>query len=61
VAPFRDDDECVRWLGYSSPPDRLRRLELFARAYWLTDTTGLVDAVVDQQETVLARSRQLAA
>jgi hypothetical protein len=61
VVPFRDDDECVRWLGYASAPDRLRRLEMFASAYGLADPTGLVDAVVEQQQTVLLRARRLAA
>ena len=61
VAPFRDDDECVRWLRYPGPPDRRRRLELFAEAYGLTSVDGLVDEVIAQQELVVARARQLAA
>ncbi|MET0495540.1 MAG: hypothetical protein ABW000_20635 [Actinoplanes sp.] len=61
VAPFRDDDECVRWLRYPAPPDRRRRLELFAEAYGLTSADGLVGEVIDQQELVVARARQLAA
>ncbi len=28
--PFRDDDHCLRWLAYPSPPDRRARLETFA-------------------------------
>jgi hypothetical protein len=61
VAPFRDDQECVRWLRYPAPPDRRRRLELFAGAYGLTSIDGLVDEVVDQQQRVLDRTRRLAA
>lgn len=61
VAPFRDDRECMKWLGYSSPPDRARRLERFAEAYGLTSTAGLIDEVVNQQQLVLDRARQLAA
>ncbi|GAB3810860.1 aminoglycoside phosphotransferase family protein [Micromonospora zhanjiangensis] len=61
VAPFRADDECVRWLRYPAPPDRRRRLERFAEAYGLTSTAGLVDEVIDQQQLVLERTRQLAA
>jgi aminoglycoside phosphotransferase (APT) family kinase protein len=60
VAPFRDDTECLRWLRYPAPPDRRRRLERFAEAYGLTSTECLVDAVIDQQELVLRRARQLA-
>jgi hypothetical protein len=61
VAPFRDDDECLRLLRYPEPPDRRRRLELFAHAYGLTSTAGLVDEVIGQQRQVLERSRLLAA
>jgi hypothetical protein len=60
VVPFRDDAECVRWLRYPSPPDRRRRLELFAEAYGLTSTEGLVDEVIAVQEHTLDRARQLA-
>jgi aminoglycoside phosphotransferase (APT) family kinase protein len=61
VAPFRDDAECLRWLRYPEPPDRRRRLELFASAYGLTSTDGLVDEVIEQQRLVLARALRLAA
>ena len=61
VAPFRDDQECRRFLRYPAPPDRRRRLERFAEAYGLTSTDGLVDAVIDQQQLVLDRARLLAA
>ncbi|MEZ5086211.1 MAG: aminoglycoside phosphotransferase family protein [Tessaracoccus sp.] len=46
VAPFRDDEMCLRWFAYSSPPDRRRRLELFAEAYGLESPSGLVDEVI---------------
>jgi hypothetical protein len=61
VAPFRDDETCLRWLRYPQPPDRRRRLELFAAAYGLTSTAGLYDEVLAQQRAVWQRSRQLAA
>jgi hypothetical protein len=60
VAPFRDDAECLRWLRYPAPPDRRARLERFATAYGLTDLTGLADAVIDQQQSVLDWSLRLA-
>lgn len=60
VAPFRDDAECLRWLRYAEPPDRRRRLELFAGAYGLTDTAGLVDAVIAVQEQDVDAVRRLA-
>jgi Ser/Thr protein kinase RdoA (MazF antagonist) len=33
VAPFRPDDECLEWLRYPTPPDRARRMLIFADAY----------------------------
>jgi len=61
VAPFRDDEQCLRWLRYLHPPDRRRRLEIFAEAYGLDSTTGLVDEVIHQQQQVLDRALRLAA
>lgn len=61
VAPFRDDAECLRWLGYSRPPDRRRRLELFAAAYGLTDVAGLADRVIQVQQDGMEQVRRLAA
>jgi len=60
VAPFRDDETCVRWLSFPAPPDRRRRLEVFAEAYGLESSAGLVDAVIAQQELVWERARLLA-
>lgn len=55
VAPFRADEECVRWLGHPEPPDRQRRIELFAESYGLTSVAGLVDRVVEvQRESAIA-------
>jgi hypothetical protein len=61
VAPFRDDGVCVQWLRYPAPPDRRRRIELFASSYGLTSTVMLVDEVITQQDEVWQRSRALAA
>ncbi|MEU6273042.1 aminoglycoside phosphotransferase family protein [Streptomyces populi] len=60
AAPFRDDAECVRWLRYPRPPDRRSRLEVFAGAYGVTDTAGLVDAVIAVQEEGIDAVRSLA-
>jgi len=60
VAPFRDDAECLRWLRHPEPPDRRRRLEVFAAAYGLADITGLVDAVITVQEQGVDAVRLLA-
>ncbi|GAA0469349.1 phosphotransferase [Paractinoplanes deccanensis] len=61
VAPFRDDETCLRWLAYPAPPDRRRRMEIFAEAYGLGSLDGLVDEVIGQQEMVWDRARRLAA
>jgi len=60
TAPFRDDAQCLRWLRYPEPPNRRARLETFAVAYGLTDTTGLVDAVIAVQEEDVDAVRRLA-
>ena len=48
--PFRDDAECIRWLRYPEPPDRRRRLSLFAEAYGLPSVDGLVEHVITMQQ-----------
>jgi aminoglycoside phosphotransferase (APT) family kinase protein len=60
TAPFRDDAECLRWLRYPEPPDRRHRLEVFATAFGLTDTAGLVDAVIAVQASYIEADRRLA-
>ena len=60
-APFCDDEECVTWHAYPEPPDRRRRIEIFAEAYGLPGTAGLVDAVIDRQELDIHQVRTLAA
>lgn len=61
VTPFRDDAGCLRLLRYPGPPDRRRRLELFASAYGLASTAGLVEAVIDVQRDGIEQVRRLAA
>ncbi len=59
--PFRDDEQCLRWLAYPSPPDHRARLEAFAEAYGLSETTGLVDRVIAGQRADIEHVRSLAA
>jgi len=59
--PFRDDEECLRWLAYASPPNRRGRLEVFAEAYGLSETTGLAEAVIARQRDSIEQVRRLAA
>lgn len=51
----------MRWLGYERPPDRRRRLQVFAQAYGLETTAGLVDQVARRQRLTIARVRVLGA
>ncbi len=59
--PFRDDEDCLRWLAYPSPPDRRARLEAFAEAYGLSETAGLVDRAIAGQRGRIEQVRRLAA
>ncbi len=61
AVPFRDDEECLKWRHYAASPDRRRRIELFAEAYGLPTTAGLVDAVIDAQREDMNRIRTVAA
>jgi hypothetical protein len=58
AAPFRDDAECVRWLGYREPPDRRRRIDVFSEAYGVA-IPDVVDRVAEQQRFVLERCEAL--
>ncbi|GAA3287653.1 aminoglycoside phosphotransferase family protein [Dactylosporangium vinaceum] len=60
VAPFRDDEEALRSYHHPAPPDRQRRIGIFARAYGI-DPDGLAEQVVLQQECTLDLVRRLAA
>jgi hypothetical protein len=60
VAPFRDDEECIKWLAYPKPPDRRHRIQVFAKAYRLDSTAGLVDAVINVQQAGIEHVRSLA-
>jgi aminoglycoside phosphotransferase (APT) family kinase protein len=55
AAPFCDDAEALQWRTYGEPPDRRRRCEIFADAYGLSSTAGLVDAVIARQELDIER------
>ena len=57
AAPFRDDPECLRWLRYDEPPDRRARIAIFAEAYGLASTDGLVDRVIAMQRSDIERVR----
>lgn len=50
VAPFRDDEESVREMGYARPPDRRRRIEVFCEAYGIEVPRDVVTQVARQQE-----------
>lgn len=60
VAPFRDDAHAMRWHDFTAPPDRARRIAVFAEAYGLVTTDGLVDAVIRRQQLTCLHVRTLA-
>ena len=60
AAPFRDDEECVRWLGYPRPPGRRRRIEVFCGAYGIAVPADTGALVAKQQRAVAATCADLA-
>lgn len=60
VAPFRDDAHAMRWHGFTAPPDRARRMAVFAEEYGLASVDGLVDAVIRRQEMTCVHVRAVA-
>ena len=60
ATPFRSDEEAIRWLRYDAPPDRPHRIEVFAAAYRLESTAGLVDRVIERQHLDADRVARLA-
>ena len=60
TAPFRDDTDCVRWLGYPGPPDRRRRIEIFCDAYGIVVPEDVVGQIAQQQELIMHHCRRLA-
>ena len=59
AAPFRDDEECLRWLRYARPPDRSRRIGIFCDAYGIAVPGDIVDRVAGQQRLVLQQCEAL--
>ena len=59
AAPFRNDQECQRWLRYPEPPDRRRRIEVFCDAYGIGVPDDIVAQVAGQQRLVLERCAAL--
>ena len=59
-APFRSDEDALRWHSFPAPPDRRHRIAVFADAYGLANSHGLVDAVIDRQSLTVADVRAIA-
>jgi hypothetical protein len=60
VTPFRDDAQAIRWQGFSTPPNRFRRIEVFADEYGLPTVDGLVEAVTRRQRSTIGTVQLLA-
>ena len=58
--PFADDEECLKWRRFAEPPDRRRRIEIFAEAYGLAEVGPVVNDVAAMQRTVAGYTRHLA-
>lgn len=61
VAPFWNDAAAMKDFAVTRPPDRRRRIEIFAATYGLAGTHGLVDAVIRQHRLMIVRLRAGAA
>lgn len=60
AAPFRDDEECLRWLRYPEPPDRQDRIGVFCDGYGIAFPDNVVAFVATAQRSDLARCSALA-
>jgi hypothetical protein len=60
AVPFRSDEDAIAQIGFPEAPDRKARIRIFAEAYGLEGTDGLVDAVVAEQEATLRTTLLLA-
>lgn len=60
AAPYRDDEECMRWLGYSVPPDRNHRIQVFLEAYGLPNLDGITEEVLERMRLDATRVSLLA-
>ena len=60
TAPFRDDEECARWLRYPRPPSHRCRIEVFHGACSIADPENVSALVAQQQRTVAATCADLA-
>ncbi|GAA2748883.1 phosphotransferase [Amnibacterium kyonggiense] len=61
AVPFRSDADAMAQIGFPAPPDRTTRMRVFAEAYGLPSTDGLVDAVLAEQEETLRATLEVAA
>ena len=59
-APFRPDEVALADHGFPSPPDRAARVRSFAAAYGLEGRAGLVDRVIERQQSTVDRVLWLA-
>lgn len=61
-APFRPDDEALRWLPYSVPPHRRQRIEIVLKAYGGLDDlpiSAVIDRVIARQNHSLHQVEML--
>ena len=48
-APFRTDETCIEHMGYPSPPDRRRRIQVFCEAYGSVMPANLSSLIAERQ------------
>ncbi|BAK35802.1 hypothetical protein MLP_27880 [Microlunatus phosphovorus NM-1] len=60
LAPFRGDEDSVRWHGFDTPPDRRMRIRVFLDAYGI-DPPAIVDTILARRRATADELRSLAA
>lgn len=65
LAPFRSDEDALRWHAFAAPPDRRHRIRVFLDGYGADSSdaavTAMVDRVIAEQWRVIERVERLAA
>lgn len=59
-APFRDNENAIKWHHFSEVPNRKHRINIFAEAYGLAELGDMVTDVAAMQRQVAVFEKQLA-
>jgi aminoglycoside phosphotransferase len=60
AAPFRDDEEAIKWHHFTKVPDRKHRIAVFLEAYGTDSILGISKKVADMEREVNVGARTIA-